>query len=206
MERFDVAVVGGGIVGISVAHALSGTYTGLKVVLFEKEAQLAGHQTGRNSGVIHSGVYYKPGSLKAELATKASATMVAFCEANGISHEVCGKLIVASNAEQEAKLGDLAERGRANGIATRLLSSTEAADYEPHLRCRGAIHVPTAGIVDYGQVAQTLAAQATSQGVEIRTSAEVTSVGRHGIGWRLEVAGKGVTEARLLVNLSLIHI
>jgi L-2-hydroxyglutarate oxidase len=195
----DIAIVGGGIVGLAVADALTRRFTGADVVLFEKEDALATHQTGRNSGVIHSGVYYRPGTLKAELATRASRSMVEFCAEHGIAHQVCGKLIVATAPEELPKLEELHARGLANGIDVRILARSEIAEREPHLSCLGAMHVPTAGIVDYGEVTEVLGALVRSRGVDIRLGSRVESFARRVDGWSVGTAS-GSHDARFLVT------
>ncbi|MCU1375058.1 MAG: hydroxyglutarate oxidase [Actinomycetia bacterium] len=196
---WDIAVVGGGIVGLGVAHALTERFEGMNVVVLEKETALAAHQTGRNSGVIHSGVYYRPGSLKAELATRASRTMVEFCQEHGIDHAVCGKLIVATTPAELAALDGLAERGRANGIPVAVLGPEAVAEREPHLRCLGALDVPTTGIVDYRAVTEALASLSRGRGVEIRLGTTVERFDRRSDHWLVHTSGDPL-EARFLVN------
>jgi L-2-hydroxyglutarate oxidase len=197
--RHDIAIVGGGIVGLAVADALTAKFAGASVVLFEKERSLASHQTGRNSGVIHSGVYYRPGTLKAELATRASRTMVEFCSQHGIAHQVCGKLIVATEPEELPKLEELRARGVANGIGVRMLVPDEIREHEPHLRCLGALHVPTAGIVDYAEVTEALARVVRARGVDIRLGTRAQSFARRVDGWTV-TTDEGTFDARFLVT------
>jgi len=123
---YDIAVIGGGIVGLSVAMQVCEQAPGLRVLILEKENAVAQHQTGRNSGVIHSGVYYKPGSLKARLCVEGAREMVEFCQRHGIAHEVCGKIIVAIDSEESARLDDLLKRGQANGLIGLELLTAEA--------------------------------------------------------------------------------
>ena len=195
----DVVVVGGGIVGLATAHALAERNEGLAITLVEKEAGLAQHQTGRNSGVIHSGIYYKPGSLKAQLGVAGNRAMVAFCQEYGIAHEITGKLIAATDAEQAARLDSLADRGRANGIEVTRLSKEAAAEHEPHLRCEAALWVPSTGIVDYGAVCETLAKRLADHGAEVHTDRPVTGIRRQRGGWIVQTA-QGPVEARRLVT------
>ena len=195
----DFVVIGGGIVGLAVADALSARLDGASIVVLEKEPAIARHQTGRNSGVIHSGIYYRPGSLKAELATRASHSMVEFCQEHGIAHQVCGKLVVATKPDQASGLERLAERGRANGIAVEVLTAGEAAEREPHLRCEAALWVPSAGIVDYKDVAATLAERAQGRGVEIRVGTRVTGIERRADSWHVTAGGEAI-EGRFLVT------
>ena len=200
----DIAIVGGGIVGLATAVALSDRFPGADAVVLEKETALARHQTGRNSGVIHSGIYYRPGSLKAELATRANRAMVDFCVEHAIPHAVCGKLIVATRAEQLPALGVLEERGLANGIPVRRLGVDEVAEREPHVRALAALDVPTAGIVDYGRVTEQLATIARERSVDIRLGTPVDGIERRASGWRLRTPGGGL-EARVLVTCGGLH-
>ncbi|MCP3754818.1 L-2-hydroxyglutarate oxidase [Streptomyces sp. TBY4] len=193
----DVLVIGGGIVGLSTAHALAGLAPGTRVVVLEKEDGPARHQTGRNSGVIHSGIYYKPGSLKARFAVRGAAEMVKFCAEHGIPHEVTGKLIVATGRDELPRLHALVQRGRENGIPVRELGPTQIAEYEPEVRGLAAIHVGTTGIVDYGRVARQLA---ESSGAEIVYGGAVDLISRRASGVAVRTSGGTVVRARVLVN------
>ncbi len=195
----DVVIVGGGIVGLATAHALSDSMHGAKILVLEKEAQLAGHQSGHNSGVIHSGVYYKPGSLKARLAVTGSRRMVAFCQAHGISHDICGKVIVATKPAEVEGLELLQRRGAENGVTVTRLDSRELLEFEPHVRGLAALHVPDAGIADYPAVTRELSRQLTARGGEVRMSAPVTSIRTRGRE-KVLVAGGVEIRARILVN------
>ncbi len=197
--KVDCAIIGGGIVGLSVGMALLRKQPGLNVVILEKEAQLAFHQSGRNSGVIHSGIYYKPGSLKARYARAGNRSMIHFCEEHGIRHESCGKVIVATKAEELPLLDDLYARGVANGIEVTKLAPEGVTEIEPHVRCLRGLKVPTTGIVDYREVCATYAALIRKEGGAVKTSAEVTEIRRLGSGHVLETA-IGDIEARFLVN------
>ena len=163
MTRF--IVVGAGIIGLATAARLAAR--GDEVTVLEKEADVAEHQTGRNSGVIHSGLYYPPGSLKATLGTAGARSMTEFAEEHGIAVETCGKLVVAVEEDEVARLALLAERGRANGVPVREISAAEAREYEPHVVCRAALHVESTGIVDYRGVCRALADQVRAGGGEI---------------------------------------
>lgn len=193
----DVLVIGGGIVGLSTAHALAGLAPGTRVVVLEKEDGPARHQTGRNSGVIHSGIYYKPGSLKARFAVRGAAEMVKFCAEHGIPHEVTGKLIVATGRDELPRLHALVQRGRENGIPVRELGPTQISEYEPEVRGLAAIHVGTTGIVDYGRVARQLA---ESSGAEIVYGGAVDLISRRPSGVAVRTSGGVVVRARVLVN------
>lgn len=193
----DVLVIGGGIVGLSTAHALAGLAPGTRVVVLEKEAGPARHQTGRNSGVIHSGIYYKPGSLKARFAVRGAAEMVKFCAEHDIPHEVTGKLIVATERDELPRLHALVQRGRENGIPVRELGPTQITEYEPEVRGLAAIHVGTTGIVDYGRVAERLA---ESSGAEIVYGGTVDLISRRASGVAVRTSTGLVVRSRVLVN------
>ncbi|MEV0737572.1 L-2-hydroxyglutarate oxidase [Streptomyces sp. NPDC050549] len=198
----DVLVVGGGIVGLSVAYAIGRAAPGTRVTVLEKEAGPARHQTGRNSGVIHSGIYYRPGSLKARYAVGGAAEMVKFCAEYGIPHAVTGKLIVATERAELPRLHALVQRGRENGIPVRELGGSQIPEYEPEVRGLAAIEVATTGICDYVAVARHLA---EASGAEIRYGARVAHVDRRpdrGVAVRTaDGAGGGdVVRARVLVN------
>ncbi len=171
---YDILVIGGGIVGMSFAMQVAEAFPRASVLVLEKEEGLARHQTGHNSGVIHSGVYYKAGSLKARLCVAGAREMVEFCAQHGIPHEVCGKLIVATNGEEAARLDDLRARGEANGLAgLRLLDREAMREIEPHVGGVRALQVPSTGITDYALVTQKYAEIATGRGVAVKTGAGV---------------------------------
>jgi len=178
---YDIAVIGGGIVGLSFAMQATEIFPRIRIVVLEKESGVARHQTGHNSGVIHSGVYYKEGSLKARLCVAGAREMVEFCTRHGIPHEVCGKLIVATNSEEAARLEDLLARGVANGLeGLRLLAREAMLKIEPHAGGVRALHVPSTGITDYAAVTAKYAEIATQHGAEVRTGAEVVGFDRSG--------------------------
>jgi L-2-hydroxyglutarate oxidase len=178
---YDIAVIGGGIVGLSFAMHVSQTFPGLRLVVLEKEAGLARHQTGHNSGVIHSGVYYKPGSMKARLCLAGAREIVEFCSTHALPHEVCGKLIVATNSEEASRLDALLARGLENGLSgLRLLSREQMLEFEPHVSGVRALHVPSTGITDYAAVTAKYAEIAASNGAEVKTDAAV--IGFHPSG------------------------
>jgi len=170
----DIAVIGGGIVGLSVAMQAAERFPGLRVLILEKESGVAQHQTGHNSGVIHSGIYYKTGSLKARLCVQGAREMVEFCGHHGIAHEVCGKVIVAINAEEAARLEGLRKRGEANGLTgVEALGPEALREIEPHVVGVKALKVPSTGITDYVQVARKYAETAVERGAELKTGAGV---------------------------------
>ena len=170
---YDYAIIGGGIVGLATAMTLSQRCPTAQILLLEKEQGPAQHQSGRNSGVIHSGIYYKPGSYKARFAQAGATSMVEFCREHGIPHEVCGKVIVATKNEELAGLENLFQRGRQNGLPVRKISPAEVNEIEPHVRCLAGIHVPTTGITDYRQVSQKYLELFQERGGEVRFGAEV---------------------------------
>lgn len=199
----DVLVIGGGIVGLSTAYALTQASPGTRVTVLEKEPGPARHQTGRNSGVIHSGIYYRPDSLKARYAVRGAAEMVAFCAEQGIAHEVTGKLIVATERGELPRLHALVQRGRENGIPVRELGPAQIAEYEPEVRGLAAIHVGTTGVCDYPAVAARLA---ELSGAEVRYGAEAVRISRRPeAGVAVLTSTGAVLRARALVNCAGLH-
>ena len=177
MIQIDTLIIGGGIVGLSTAHALLQQQPNLRLAVLEKENALAQHQTGRNSGVIHSGIYYPPGSLKATLCTQGRQQIEAFCDEEGIAWRRCGKLIVATTADELPRLQSLYERGQANGLALQQLSSKAALqEYEPHVTGLAGLWVPETGVVNYALVAQSLAKRIEEAGGQIILGATVTGL------------------------------
>src|SRR5271165_135194 len=166
MHEFDCIVIGGGIVGLSVAWAIMETKPDIRFAVLEKEDGWARHQTGRNSGVIHSGIYYKPGSLKAKLCREGNRRLVEFCQHHGIRYEACGKVIVATKQSEIPLMESLLERGIANGLAVRRLRADQVLEVEPHVHCLAGIHVSSTGIVDYGSVSRKLAELVAKRGGE----------------------------------------
>ncbi|MCQ6251793.1 L-2-hydroxyglutarate oxidase [Streptomyces malaysiensis] len=201
----DVLVIGGGIVGMSTAYAITRAAPGTRVTVLEKEAGPARHQTGRNSGVIHSGIYYRPGSLKARFAARGAAEMVKFCAEHGIPHEVTGKLIVATERSELPRLHGLVQRGRENGIPVRELGPAQIAEYEPWVRGLAAIHVGTTGVCDFGAVAARLARLAQDAGASVRYGARVRTIGRRPSAVAVRTADGTVLRARALVNCAGLH-
>ena len=173
MADFDLAVIGGGIVGLSVGMTLGRRYPDASVLVLEKEDKLAAHQTGRNSGVIHSGLYYPPGSAKARLCRAGATSMVEFARAEGIPHEVCGKLVVVTRADELPRLRQLAARGRENGLTVTELDAAGAREHEPHVDALAAVHVAETGVVDYGRVCAALVHRLEAYGATLLLGAEV---------------------------------
>ncbi|TPQ21122.1 L-2-hydroxyglutarate oxidase [Streptomyces sporangiiformans] len=199
----DVLVIGGGIVGLSTAYAITRAAPGTRVIVLEKELGPARHQTGRNSGVIHSGIYYRPGSLKARYAVRGAAEMVKFCAEYGIAHAVTGKLIVATDRDELPRLHALVQRGRENGIPVRELGPTQIAEYEPEVRGLAAIHVATTGVCDFVGVARQLA---EASGAEIRYGTKVTYIDRRpDLGVAVRTGDGTVVRARVMVNCAGLH-
>ncbi len=179
--RYDVAVVGAGIVGLAVAREVSRRRPDLRIVVIEKEPQVARHQTGHNSGVIHSGIYYAPGSLKARLCVEGSRLLYEYCDAHGVAYERCGKLIVALHERELPGLDELEARGRANGVTgLRRVTADEIRQIEPEARGIAALHSADTGIVDYRAVARALERELRSAGVDFALGHEVTAVSRIG--------------------------
>jgi len=174
--RFDVVVVGGGIVGLATAHAVA--RTGRSVAVVEREPRLAEHQTGNNSNVIHSGLYYAPGGHKARLAVAGCAETVAFCRAHDLPHEVTGKLVVATGPDELPRLAELKRRGDANGVATVELDQAGMREHEPHVRGLRALFVPSTGITDYRAIAEKLGELVQKEGGEIHLGRAVRQVVR----------------------------
>ena len=182
--------MGGGIVGLATAYRLGERFPGARITLLEKESSVGQHQTGHNSGVLHSGLYYKPGSARARLAVSGIRQMVAFCQENAIPHEVCGKLVVAADESEAPRLRALEERGRANGLeGLRWLERDAMREIEPHVGGVAALRVPQEGIVDYPRVATTLATRLAERGARVVTGARVSRLERSGSGWIARTSG-----------------
>jgi L-2-hydroxyglutarate oxidase LhgO len=195
-SRCDVAVIGAGIVGLSVALHITQRFPRLRVVVLEKEAGVARHQSGHNSGVIHAGIYYKPGSLKARLCVEGAAAMVEFCRRHNLPHNVCGKLIVATSADEVPRLQQLRERGEANGLrGLRLLDAAAMRDVEPHAAGLFALHVPGTGITDYQLVSEKYAELIRTRGGTILTDAKVSGIRRSASEVALETTRGTITAA-----------
>src|SRR5581483_5674477 len=196
---YDYCVVGGGIVGLAVAWTLLQTKPGIRLLLLEKEDDWARHQTGRNSGVIHSGIYYKPGSLKAKLCREGNRKMLEFCKEHSIPFDICGKVIIATEQAELAQLEKLYKRGQENGLTVHKLQPEEIKKIEPHVRCLEGLHVPSTGIVSYSAVCRKLAELIATKGGELRLGTKLTGV-QLGNGSALVETDVGRFASRHLVN------
>ena len=187
MDRYDLAIVGAGIIGLATARELLSRRPGLRVAVVDRAGEVGTGQTGNNSGVIHAGIYYKPGSLKAKLCVDGAARMYAFCEERGIAVERCGKVIVALHESELDRLAELERRGQANGVpGLRRLTGAEITELEPHCAGLAGLHSPNTGIVDFAAVARALADDVREAGGEIMLGRTVSAVARDDGGVRLE--------------------
>ncbi len=199
-----VAVIGGGIVGLATAHRLLRRRPDVQVLLLEKEDGPGRHQTGHNSGVLHCGLYYKPGSTKARMAVQGIRKMVDFCEEHKVPFDLCGKVVVATEPEEVPRLQALLERGRANGLeGLQLLSAEQLQEVEPHAAGLVGLRVPQEGIVDYAAVADAMVEQIRGQGGDIQFSSKVTQL-RNGASWLIRTT-RGDHEADFLINCAGLH-
>lgn len=179
-SKYDFIIIGGGIVGLATAYQLLQKNNGLKIAILEKENQVAAHQTGHNSGVIHSGLYYKPGSLKAKNCLEGYQMLIDFCDENDIKYDLCGKLVVASDESEIPELDKLFERGLENGLVKNTIIQKERIkEFEPNLRGVKAIHVPYTGIIDYSEVCIKLAENIASLGADIFLGHQVEKIENH---------------------------
>jgi len=204
MERADVLVVGGGIVGLATARAILRSNPERTVALVDKEASVGLHQSGRNSGVIHAGVYYEPGSAKARLCSAGRISMVAYCRDQGIDHAVCGKLVVAVDALEQERLVELERRCIANGVRAAMLDRDGLREHEPHVAGVAALHVLDTGIVDYAAVCRALAAEIEALGATVTLGCEVLSASDRPTGLVVETT-RGPIEAQRVVTCAGLH-
>lgn len=201
---YDYLVIGGGIVGLSTALSIQKRYPHATLAVVEKENEWASHQTGRNSGVIHSGIYYKPGSLKATLAKQGSESMVRFCQENDLAHEVCGKVIVAVEETEKANLHHLYARGLENGLQVEKLTKEALLEIEPHVNAVEAIRVPSTGIVDYRKVTEKLAEILENKGAHLFSGTKVTNI-EEGNDEAIIESNRGTFKTRYLINCAGLH-
>lgn len=201
---YDIAIIGGGIVGLSTCMAILKRYPRARCILLEKETDWAQHQTGRNSGVIHSGIYYKPGSLKARFTRAGNKALVTFCEQHHIPYEVCGKVIVATHSEELPLLEHLYEQGIRNRLRVEKINQEQLRKFEPHVNGLAAIHVKDCGIVNYREVANAFARFITKHGGEYRLGTKVEAIDERRNDVTLET-NRGTIQARFFVNCAGLH-
>lgn len=204
MLMYDFAIVGGGIVGLSTGMAIYHRFPNAKVVVIEKEPSVASHQTGHNSGVIHSGIYYKPGSFKARFARQGSQSMREFCQTYGIQHEICGKVIVATKKEEIPLLENLYNRGLENGLSINRIGREELKEIEPHVNGLDAIRVPMAGIVNYRQVCEKFAEIVIENGGDIQLNTKVENINEESDRVTIETS-RSTLKAKMLINCAGLH-
>lgn len=202
----EYLVIGGGLVGLATALKLQVRRPGARVILLEKEAEVGRHQSTHNSGVLHCGLYYQPGSLKARLAVTGIREMIAFCREHDVPHEICGKVVIATNATEETRLDELMRRGVANGLeGLRRLDRAALRRIEPHAAGNAAVHVPQEGIVDYRAVCAAMASLMTARGGQIITEARVTALHHIGQDWHAVTSAAGEFTGRFLINCAGLH-
>jgi L-2-hydroxyglutarate oxidase len=205
MTSDNFTIIGGGLVGLATAWRILQRSPKAKVVLLEKEAGVGRHQSTHNSGVLHCGLHYRPGSHKARLAVAGVRQMVQFCRENDVPHDVCGKLVVATDEAQVTRLRTLHQRGEANGLSgLRWLTPTEFRQIEPHAAGLAALHVPEEGIADYAKVVETLARKIREMGGTIQTDSKVTALKRRGNEWILSTP-RGEVTAQFVINCAGLH-
>jgi L-2-hydroxyglutarate oxidase len=203
--RRTTVVIGGGIIGLATAYKLLIANRRRGVIVLEKERSVCQHQSGHNSGVLHAGLYYAPGSLKARLAVDGIRQMKRFCAELGVAHDVCGKVVVATSEAERPRLDELFRRGVANGLSNlRILSADETREREPHVRCVSAVLVPEEGIVDYPAVCNALMDRIVALGGEVRTNAPVKAIAPAAGGW-VVTTPRDEVDASYLINCAGLH-
>ena len=199
-SRHNVIIIGGGVVGLGVGLEITRRFPHLRLLLLEKEDRVARHQSGHNSGVIHSGVYYKPGSMKARLCVSGAAAMIEFCREHEVAHEVCGKVIVATDTDELPRLEELHRRGEANGlVGLRMIGPEELREIEPHSTGMKALVVPSTGITDYAKVSEKYADLISARGGTVLTSAAATGI-RRGTSEIVVETSRGAFSTTALIN------
>lgn len=204
MRTADAAIIGAGIVGLATAWKLVESRPHVRVIVLDKESDVARHQTGRNSGVVHSGIYYKPGSLKAQTCRRGKALLESFCREHQVAFEACGKVVVATDTRELPQLDKITERARANGVQCERIDRARLLQLEPHAAGVEALHVPETGIVDYIGMCRRLAALVRLRGGEVLTDARVTALHSRAASVVLETT-RGEVEARLAINCAGLH-
>ena len=197
---YDITIIGGGIVGLSTAMAVGKKYSQANILVLEKESSWAYHQTGNNSGVIHSGIYYKPGSFKAKFCREGSHSMVKFCQEHSIAHDVCGKVIVATEEEELPLLEKLYLRGKENGLKVSKITREEVQEVEPHVSCLAGIKVPSTGIADYKQVCLKYAEIAENQGADLKLNTKVIKIVADSQNKKTIVTNQGEFTTKFVIN------
>ena len=204
MEKAELVIIGGGILGLATGHSFLKRYPGKKIIILEKEGELAQHQTGHNSGVLHSGIYYRPRSLKAENCRQGKLAMEEFCRKEGIAFEICGKVIVAVDESELGRLDGIYVRGQANGVKCELIGPERLREIEPHTAGIKAIHVPEAGIIDFVEVCERLSERILEKEAEIRKNTRVIGLKRISNELIVETT-RGEFASKFIVNCAGLH-
>lgn len=202
--KSDYVIVGGGLVGLSTAYQILHAKPGTSVCVLEKESTVAAHQSTRNSGVIHTGIYYKPGSYKARLCVEGRRSLIAFAQQHGVTHSICGKLIVATSTDELQQIQNLHQRAQSNGVNVTLLSPEQIKEREPYVQGVGGLWVPDAGVIDFAGLAQALVREITRLGGEVITNAKLSAATRTGEGWILS-GNFDLIHAGYVVNCAGLH-